>query len=844
MKRLNGRKMILWIMTLVLCVTTCMPAFASVGDRTLIRGNRNSGDIDIRGIYPLGDGFCIVTEGSEGQAILKYENLQSEPEKFVRPEPEYPDVMEGVMDGEFDGEIPAVPGENPEGTDASAVPGENEEKPEEPQEEIDIFADMDWASEDETGAAINNDTESEDSENTDPYNYDYIYNYFGWNNELYGLVIDYVYDEETETSRQGDAEVRHIKLENGEIIIEKTDFPSLDLSFTTDENGMSYGLSRVFTNGDYLIMTYYGSGMGQNIAAVNLKDGTSTLLPEDETIDSAFQGPEGSMIISRREWKMDGNTYKLSRMDLATQKEEPLTEFTAGGYQLTACYDQEKNILYYVCDGELYALPMTEGQQPESVNECAIAPDGLMLTSDGYIIAWTYSAAVVRNTDPTKRADVTLRVSNSGSNYYLEEAVLDMNDSRGDISVVLKEESNRINSDVLQSMMNQEDYIDVYILQYESKAFRAMRDRAYLTDLSDNKDIAADVERMYPYLQDAFKLDGKIVCTPVELSGQVLGVNLKTWAKLGGTEEELPKTWDEFFDWLEKDVPERISGSGIKVSEDDGMNFKGTLRLLVLYQYQMWMDAKGGEYQFNTPLLKDLLTRINNLNTEALGMKDAYDEDDYGYIISYDADYVDPLISTYTQPTVGGSYDMASPLPLAFDENDAPIVAAQVSVGFVNPYSKHPEEAREFLALILKNMRDTSAATLFTDKTEPVRETRNDDWVESNKQWVESIEKMLEEAEEGQEKADLEENLKEAKAQLEYSERWMWRVSPDDLANYQKILPNLKVMDYLFLYDMFNSEDEESTYALAGMFYGEDPDPEQMLDMIDKKIQTIRKEGN
>jgi ABC-type glycerol-3-phosphate transport system substrate-binding protein len=187
---------------------------------------------------------------------------------------------------------------------------------------------------------------------------------------------------------------------------------------------------------------------------------------------------------------------------------------------------------------------------------------------------------------------------------------------------------------------------------------------------------------------------------------------------------------------------------------------------------------------------------------------------------------------------------MASPLPLAFDENDAPIVAAQVSVGFVNPYSKHPEEAREFLALILKNMRDTSAATLFTDKTEPVRETRNDDWVESNKQWVESIEKMLEEAEEGQEKADLEENLKEAKAQLEYSERWMWRVSPDDLANYQKILPNLKVMDYLFLYDMFNSEDEESTYALAGMFYGEDPDPEQMLDMIDKKIQTIRKEGN
>ena len=88
MKRLNGRRMILWIMTLVLCVTTCMPAFASVGDRTLIHSNRDTSEVSIRGIYPLGEGFCIVTDGSEGQAILKYATLQSEPEKYVRPEPE------------------------------------------------------------------------------------------------------------------------------------------------------------------------------------------------------------------------------------------------------------------------------------------------------------------------------------------------------------------------------------------------------------------------------------------------------------------------------------------------------------------------------------------------------------------------------------------------------------------------------------------------------------------------------------------------------------------------------------------------------------------------------------
>ena len=151
MKRLNGRRMILWIMTLVLCVTTCVPAFASVGDRTLIRGSRNgSGDVNIRGILPLGDGFCIITDGMNGQSILKYANIQSEPEKFVKPSWEPSEDMEGLMEGEgeLNAEAEGLPEANPEGTEeGTAVPavseenGEKTETPaaqEEPQEEMDF----------------------------------------------------------------------------------------------------------------------------------------------------------------------------------------------------------------------------------------------------------------------------------------------------------------------------------------------------------------------------------------------------------------------------------------------------------------------------------------------------------------------------------------------------------------------------------------------------------------------------------------------------------------------------------------------------------------------------------
>ena len=851
MKRLNGKTLILWIMTLVLCVTTCMPAFASVGDRTLLRGN-NSGMVDVyvSGVFPLEDGFCLVINGNDGLAFQKYATPQSEPETYKMPgwgTSDDTEVPEDVLNSD---EMQMVPGEKPEDADAAAVPEENARAdestaPEESKEETDFFADLDWASEDDNGVVINNDADGEASEGMDASNYSYANTYFGWNNEIYGLVYNYKTDDENPMGKLESGTVKHVKLENGEIILEDCDIPELDISFmaSDSDDGAYYSADSAFTTGDYLVLRYY-NGMGQTIGAINLKDGVALELDAADSLSNdLFAGPAGSVLTSEMDWTMDGVTFKLKRIDLATKQDEPYTEIKGSGYSLAATYDQATDTFFYIQDGEVYAQKVADGQKAESVNECAFNPDGLQVVPGGYIIAWNYNTAVARNTDPTQRAKVTLRVSNTGSNYYLTDSVFAMNETQGDMSVVLKTEDNSLKTDVIQAMMNQDDNIDVYILENESKAFNALRNRGYLTDLSDNKDIVADVERMYPYLQEAIKQDGKIIGIPVQVGGQMLGVNPKTWAKLGGTEEELPKTWGQFLDWLEKDVPERISGTEIKVSDDVGYSFKGELRMMLLYQYQVWMDSKGEEYQFNTPLLKDLMTRIKNLDTEALGMKEDYEEMG-GYVVYGDEDEDQPLIQTYNQPTVGGCYNGSEPLTLSFDENEAPIISSQIYVGFVNPYSKHPEEAKKFLSLILKNMNEQFNATLFTDKAEPIRAANADEMMEGTREWVEQLEKQLAEAEEGETSAELEENLKWARRSLENMDRWSWIVHPDDLATYQKLLPNLKVMDYLFLYDMFNTSDREELMEVQMMFYSDETDPEQLLEMLDNKLQTIRKEGN
>ena len=61
MNRQNIRKMILCLMTVILCVTTCAPAFASTGDRILMRFSaaEQAEQNYIQGVFPMEEGFCI-----------------------------------------------------------------------------------------------------------------------------------------------------------------------------------------------------------------------------------------------------------------------------------------------------------------------------------------------------------------------------------------------------------------------------------------------------------------------------------------------------------------------------------------------------------------------------------------------------------------------------------------------------------------------------------------------------------------------------------------------------------------------------------------------------------------
>jgi hypothetical protein len=68
-------------------------------------------------------------------------------------------------------------------------------------------------------------------------------------------------------------------------------------------------------------------------------------------------------------------------------------------------------------------------------------------------------------------------------------------------------------------------------------------------------------------------------------------------------------------------------------------------------------------------------------------------------------------------------------------------------------------------------------------------------------------------------------------------------MSPEAIEDYQKRLPSLKVLDYLFLYDIVGNTDKEEQQEFAELFSG-NTDPGELLNRIDQKVQMIRMEGN
>jgi hypothetical protein len=130
-------------------------------------------------------------------------------------------------------------------------------------------------------------------------------------------------------------------------------------------------------------------------------------------------------------------TVRISRLDPADRSETELAEIEGLTFtRIAPNYSAEKDTLYYYKAGELWAMPHFDAAQAEAVNDCPDNGNGSFLLPNGFVVIWTYDTVMARNTDPAQRSSVTLRVMEFADGMAVTEALYEMNNQRGDISVV------------------------------------------------------------------------------------------------------------------------------------------------------------------------------------------------------------------------------------------------------------------------------------------------------------------------------------------------------------------------------------------------------------------------
>lgn len=813
MRKRNGKAFILWALTAVLCISACGPAFATAGDRVLAHVSE-TGEEDIHWIETVcrtDNGFYVVCHGSETR-ILRYTDFREEPETFVLERAEEED---DPMNYRAD--------EAPEGASSAEEPEEEDE--EEP--EFGLLLDSDKKA----------DEEEDDRTTEQIFGISHsISGWFGWNSDLYALVTE---EADTENgSRLNRVAVCRAELEDGKASLADSGLPELEtlyLSVEADGNQFFTGMEKMFTAGDRLIgLAYSGT---TKMVIFDLTDGSCTELETVDYTDIA-PGPDGTVLVSRCQSGQNGMKAEVTLLDPVSGKEKPLADIDGlRTYLPSFCADPEKDVLYYADKGQIWKMPLSGPGETEAVNEYGEFESSAMLLPEDYLLLWNHDSVMVKSTDPAKLGGITLRVSDSTGYDVLREAVYGMSAEHGEVSVVLEQEG-RIRSDILKAMMTQDGQIDIYAMPYDASDFKAMRNRGYLADLSGNREIAGDTERLYPFVRDAVKQDGKIIAVPFATGGESVNINVRAWKKLGGTEEELPRTWDQFFDWLET-LPGRLEGTDVMAAA--GFVYKDGVRAsligTMIGMYQIRMERSGKDYAFNTPLLAGLLKRACEVDYEALGIPASANDAAYRSgeaLLDFDG----------LRGVDGGEEKV--PLALAFAEGEEPAVPVMLMAAFVNPYSAHPEEAGEYLAQILKNLEVTEQYSLFSDKTEPVRDPEAQDPSILEKRTAQ-LRKNLETAE-GEDKALLEESIRQAEKDLEELMNEQWKISAEDIARYRKSQEAFRVMDSYFIRDLVGTgADQEAREAFSLLFYGDENgviNPEKALEMIDKKLRMKRLEGN
>lgn len=694
----------------------------------------------------------------------------------------------------------------------------------------------------DTAATDDNTGTQQDAEGTAENRTESVQCWFEKDGEIYALVNRSISRGEESTLDGG--HVRRLKLTEGKADLEEEDAYTLDWSGMTERIGSwenSRYVSRAAAGGNMLYLNTSDEAGNPALVIFDLSTGSMT--------EQMIQGlsdldvmTDGRLIISQYNWS-DHSSQVYGIYDPASESLEPLVQIDLdeGGPVSSLVYREDTDVIYFVRNGELFAAPGRDLSQAQAVNDCIIGGRDLAeMTDDGQILIWNYNGALLRNTDPALRSTTAIRIRPFNWSRSLESACGAFSDEHSDIALIREDYGNE--DTLLQAMMNRDSSVDVYLISLDSSVFNAVFERGFTADLSGDAKLAEQVGQMYPLVRETLSRDGRLAAIPLSVAGDATGYNPEALEKLGMQESDLPKTWDEYFAFLQE-LPQRLAGTEIRPFE--AYATRETLKLAFLQQIISQYTLARKDSALNTEELRRLLDKICAVDYEALGvmteeeMNQAAEEGRPG---ESDGEKT-ALLTSYSDITLT-PWQSSIPLALALQEGEAPILPVSLTVAFVNPWSEHQPEAMIFLESLLNHLDTESAYGLNPNLTEPVRFPDYEEQRKEIEKWLKIARESEEKAESDEEKAVWAENIGNYEKMLKDYDESYWIISPKALEKYRERVQYLSPVTWNYYNALNSAEGGEEFWNLQQGFQQGSTSSAELLAFMDKKLQMMRLEGN
>ncbi len=335
--------------------------------------------------------------------------------------------------------------------------------------------------------------------------------------------------------------------------------------------------------------------------------------------------------------------------------------------------------------------------------------------------------------------------------------------------------------DLILHMMGGGSAADVYVLHTSGYNLAALYEKGYFADLSQSEAVQSVVSAMYPCLKDACLRGGQTAALPFAVLYTVGGYNPQAFDAAGFTEQDVPKTYGELIDFVDRWPAEYAQmypalspfGTGA-----EGRVYKRVLARLIMNTRRMDCLRRGEPVTYDTPEMRTLMDKLYTADFSAVSpASPAASEADSSNTLFHAGIYVDALACNIGQ---------FSYMPLSLFPGTQPVVLADAQVLLINPYTKNGRAAMAFLEFVAGSLPAQTRASLMPGENEPVRDPAFD--LEMVEKSIEGAKKALAKAKE-EDKRIIQDSLNDWLFVYENRAEFEWLVSPQSLAALRALDP-------------------------------------------------------